>query len=339
MALGLADWTEPALRAWVDRELGFAEANAAYRTPELTAVWIAGSIPTNILSLLAAPLLTGSAVYAHAPREDPQTLRTIVESLAEIDPVTASAIAVGDDRAVLAHADAVIAEGREATLREIRAATSTHTAFVGYGPKLSLAAIGASADADDASACAALDIALFDGRGCLSPAIVAIEDRPSGRARDIAARIASHLARLATELPRGSVAPVEHLGLHELRAEWCAHPDAEAFMAGSCTQYGVVLLPESATPRPGTLRNVPALALASDAALEALCRRLAPSLSALGHTGFALPRAALARAAARGGASRLCPLGHMQRPPLAWRHDGRGTIEALLRYIDIEPGA
>jgi hypothetical protein len=28
----------------------------------------------------------------------------------------------------------------------------------------------------------------------------------------------------------------------------------------------------------------------------------------------------------------------MQLPPIGWRHDGRGAIDALLRFIDAESG-
>jgi hypothetical protein len=42
---------------------------------------------------------------------------------------------------------------------------------------------------------------------------------------------------------------------------------------------------------------------------------------------------ALAEATA---ATRLCPLGRMQSPPLGWHHGGRPRLGELLRWIDIE---
>ena len=44
----------------------------------------------------------------------------------------------------------------------------------------------------------------------------------------------------------------------------------------------------------------------------------------------------LAKQFARWGATRLCPLGQMQNPPLAWRHDGRGLFGDLVRWTDWE---
>jgi hypothetical protein len=39
---------------------------------------------------------------------------------------------------------------------------------------------------------------------------------------------------------------------------------------------------------------------------------------------------------ARWGASRICPLGKMQQPPLTWRHDGRPALGELVRWTDWE---
>jgi len=39
---------------------------------------------------------------------------------------------------------------------------------------------------------------------------------------------------------------------------------------------------------------------------------------------------------ARWGASRVCPLGQMQNPPLAWRHDGRPALGDLVTWTDWE---
>jgi len=39
---------------------------------------------------------------------------------------------------------------------------------------------------------------------------------------------------------------------------------------------------------------------------------------------------------ARWGATRVCPLGQMQAPPLTWRHDGRPTLGDLVTWTDWE---
>ena len=44
----------------------------------------------------------------------------------------------------------------------------------------------------------------------------------------------------------------------------------------------------------------------------------------------------LAGPLARWGATRICPLGQMQNPPLTWRHDGRPGLGDLVTWTDFE---
>ena len=44
----------------------------------------------------------------------------------------------------------------------------------------------------------------------------------------------------------------------------------------------------------------------------------------------------LARRFACWGATRICPLGQMQNPPLTWRHDGRPALGDLVTWTDFE---
>jgi hypothetical protein len=333
LELGLSAWSERALREWVARERP-ADACA----PQLTAVWVAGPIPSNAFALVCAPLLAGSAVYARAPSIDPYSLPLFAQALAEQDPEVAAALALGHDDAVLAHADAVIAEGRDETLAALRARVPAAHAFVGYGHKLSLAAVGRGIDLPGAARAVALDTALYDGRGCLSPACIAVEDVPRGRAESFAASLAAELERMERDLPRGALDAAEHLAVRELRARWASREGARAWVSRGGTHWGVVALPESDSPPiGGSLRNVPVVAVRDASGLARFCAGFEPHLSTLAHAGFGADAARLVQIALRAGASRLCPLGRMQLPPIGWRHDGRGAIATLLRFIDVEP--
>ncbi len=334
LELGLAGWSERALRDWVARERP-SDACA----PQVTAVWVAGPIPSNAFALVCAPLLAGSAVYARAPSIDPYSLPLFAQTLAEQDPEVAAALGLGHDDAVLASADAVVAEGRDETLAMLRARVPPAHSFIGYGHKLSLAAVGRGIDPLHAARALALDVALYDGRGCLSPACIAVEDVPHGRAENLASLLATELERMERELPRGTLDAAEHLAVRELRARWASRDGARAWLARSGTHWGVVSVPESDTPPlGGAFRNVPVVAVPDLHGLERLCDSFAPHLSTLAHAGFGEGQAALGPLALRAGASRLCALGRMQLPPIGWRHDGRGAIAALLRFIDLEPG-
>ncbi len=332
LALGLVGWNHGAIIDWLHRERP-PEAAA----PELTATIVAGSIPTNAFALVAAPLLAGSAVFAHVPSEDPYTLPLLHESLAAVAPDVGRALQVGDARSVLAECDAIVAEGRDTTLQSIRAQLPSSVLFVGYGHKLSLAAIGADADPEDAARRVALDIALYDGRGCLSPAYVLIEERDHGHAQRFCELLSRELEELERAIPRGSVSDAEHMLLRELRTRWVLSGVQQLLPAARGTDWAVALQASGAlAPAPGILRNVPVVPITSGQHLEQWVAQLAPELSTLAHAGWRTPENALASMALRAGGSRVCALGHMQRPPLGWRHDGRGAIEVLLRYLDVE---
>ncbi len=61
-----------------------------------------------------------------------------------------------------------------------------------------------------------------------------------------------------------------------------------------------------------------------------------PHLSAVALDGFDRETPALCRALVGLGASRLCPCGAMQCPPLGWHRDGRGVLAPLARFTDSE---
>ncbi len=68
------------------------------------------------------------------------------------------------------------------------------------------------------------------------------------------------------------------------------------------------------------------------------CGALAPHLSCVGNGGFEDRLSRIAEAAARGGGSRVCPLGRMQLPPIDWNHDGVAPLAGLAGRIDVETG-
>lgn len=331
---GLEHWNAGALR-----EIRLREIRGAALAPGLTAVWLAGSIPPAAFSALALPLLAGSPVYARSSSSDAVSPALFAESLAEADPGIAACVALGDDDALLAEADAVVVYGRDETIASVRALVPASSIFVGYGHKISVAAVGRAADVERVARQAARDVVLYDGRGCLSPAYLLVDDEPRGRARAFAEALASALEDLRLKLPRGRLQPGEQAALHELRAGHAMSEATRTWLSSPGTDWGVLLGPEDIRPAPGLLRNVPVVPVSGCEGLAAWCAGLAPHLSSLAVAGWTEGSEELARMALHGGASRVCALGQLQLPRLEWRHDGRGAIEPLLRVIDVEADA
>jgi len=117
----------------------------------------------------------------------------------------------------------------------------------------------------------------------------------------------------------------------ELRA---AARGRAALIAG---EAWTVVAEEDARPRPAPLHRFVRVAPAGDASgVLAALAPYGPHLAALGAAGFGSGAADLARGASSLGASRVCPLGAMQAPPLGWCHDGQGVLLPLARWTDIE---
>jgi hypothetical protein len=331
IALGVGDWTRDRLAALHGREV----REPCWR-PEVSAVWLAGSIPTGCFAALLPPLLAGSAVYAKASTFDPVSPQLFADSLSAADPQVGAALALGADPEALREADAVVAYGRDETIEELRAGLPAATLFVGYGHKISLAVLGPEAEIEDAAERLALDAALWDGRGCLSPSWALVLDAPPGRAEAFASALARALERAEEDLPRGPLSAAEHTALHELRARDLLGSATRVWQSTDSTAWTVTLHADVERPPPGSLRRVPVVAVADMAGLQRWCRNLAPHLSCVGHAGFGAGPGEIARQVAAAGGSRLCPLGRMQLPPIEWNHDGQGPIRPLLRLLDVE---
>ncbi|MCP4006207.1 MAG: hypothetical protein GY725_18645 [bacterium] len=325
---GVENWTREALL-----ELHAREVSASSRIPELTAVCLAGSIPTASFLGLLLPLLAGSSVYAKAASADPVSPRLFAESLREADPALGACIEVGDDASLLTEADAIIAYGSDETIRELRRKALPGQVFVGYGHKVSLASIGPEADLARAARDLALDVALWDGRGCLSPAWALVDESTPGRTRAFSLALAEELARMAEELPRGPLSMAEEMRVHELRASAATRAGVRVEMSKDSTDWTVLVETSAQQPAPGVHRLLPVIPVEGLQGLSNWCARLTPHLSSLGQSGWGDREPELLDRARDFGISRVCSLGHLQLPRLDWQHDGMDPIRPLLGVI------
>jgi hypothetical protein len=236
----------------------------------------------------------------------------------------------------LDESDAVVAQGGDETIAAIRARVRTGRPFLGYGHKLSLAAIGPSVAPESAAQSLAVDVALWDGRGCLSPAWALVHDSPRGRAAELAHALAVALEEIDETLPRGRLIAAESADLLELRARAAVRDGTRLELAAGASSWTVVLESGEVRPPAGSLRFLSVVPFTDLDGLVRFSAPLAPHLSCVGHAGFGADVARLSALAADAGASRLCPLGRMQLPPLDWNHDGQGPLRPLVRLIDVE---
>lgn len=294
------------------------------RLPRAVVTVLAGNVFSAAARPLLFPLLCGTPVLAKAASADDVLPRYLKCALHEADPRLGDACAVttfsrGErhlERALLEDAELVAIYGSDETIADLRPRLSAKTSIVARGHGLgamfiSRGCLTGQPAARALAARAAIDVAAYDQRGCLSPHVAIVEAGGNVDARQFAGLLAEALDAASNELPRGTVeapdaaAELQWRGvsaaLGELRrgASWAVSFEGQAPLRAS----------------PG-YRN---LAVYECTDLEGLRARLAPlgkHLKALGVAG------ASARRELTSLAPYVCPLGNMQTPPLDCPLDG-----------------
>jgi len=355
LARGLAPFRGEAFLSLVRAELGDpARLDAAQGSMlsgfDTTAVVLAGAIPQPTLLALLSPLALRSPVLAKPASRDPVTAALVADSIADVDPELGRCIAIArfgsQDVAclrALLEADCVSATGSDASIAALAARVQPPRRLVASGHRLSLAALGPEALRGAALAAAAdgiaLDVALWDQQGCLSPrAVYAVG--ADGEAPDRLAEALAHaLASLERRLPRGQLDAAGAAGFrHECDgAELRATEQPGVRLLGGVPQRWAVVREADAAPRRAPLNRFLRIhPVENPEGLLSALRPLAAHLAGVALAGFGAWQDGVARGLADLGASRLCWPGELQSPPLAWHHEGRPVLLPLARFTDRE---
>ncbi|MGE4652821.1 MAG: acyl-CoA reductase [Myxococcota bacterium] len=358
LQLGLAHWSGLALREVVEAELGSLERGREHPIGGFasTAVILAGSIPMPSLLALLSPLLLRSPVLAKPASRDPVTAALVARSVAEIDPQLGNCLQVaafpGHDPActrALLQAECVVAMGSDATLSEIAAVLPAGRKPVAHGHRVSIAALGDEATRGHAleefASALALDAALWDQLGCLSPIAVYVVGGGHDAAERTASALATALEHAETRWPAGRVeAAAAAARAHEIEvariraaagARVTLHEAADGRWAVVCEEDALLrAAPLHRFLRVHPVEDLPAL----ESALEPLARQLA----GVAQAGFGKAGRTAEKLFARLGASHVCAPGRLQAPPLGWHRDGQPVLLPLARgegHLPAQPGA
>lgn len=350
LALGLEHWKGSVLEGVVRREIGDASRLEAAGPAMIsgfdhTACVLAGSIPMPTLQTLLLPLVLRSPVLAKPASRDDLTAHAVASSLAEIDPLLGRCVEVlgfdsSDEAAsnALLESPCIVALGSDATLARLRARVRPHQRWVGYGHRLSVAIVGREVSAGDWAERIALDVALWDQSGCLSPAaIYAIGDKAHADAA--ADALGAALAAAQVRWPRGEVAAAAATAIRNERDEAQVRSAAgrDVRLLASGDGAWTVVREDTAAWRGTPLNRFIRIHPVSDAAacLSALAP-LGPHLAAVALDGMGGERIDLARHVAALGSSRIVEAGRMQAPPFDWHHDGQPLLVPLARFSELE---
>lgn len=344
--------TREALTAAIVSELGSVDAlDAAVARTGAPAAWARG---VERVAIIASDTTIGVAVvpalFALCAKSDvvvkdraDALVAAFFATLAEEHPAFAQAAHArvwsggndAEEDALLAGAGAVVAFGRDETLRAIRARCGVDTRFVPFGHRASIGRITAAelAALDEALAERIVrDALLYDGEGCLSLHALFIEadDDATKRAASILATAAERVAIEFPALPR-SPHDEARAGAHRTLAAFrAAQGRGAVYRAAGAT---IVACAPHDEPPPLLPRVLPLIAVTGDDDVAAFVAAHRLPVQAL---GVPVPGEDALRLAERIGAVRVAAFGTMQDPPLGGHHGGAPRIADFVRWIDRE---
>ncbi|HEV8577771.1 MAG TPA: acyl-CoA reductase [Thermoanaerobaculia bacterium] len=308
---------------------GQAPRAAAAETGPVLAV-LASNLPGLAVQPLLPVLILRRPVLLKSPSAEPLFAPAFLATLARREPRLASAVAAatwpgGDvdlEEPVLAEVGTILAYGEDSALDDLERRAPGRV--IGYGPKTSLAVIGAGVDPREAAEGLARDIALFDQRGCLSVAAV----YTAGDAAALAGQLEAALLDFARLWPPGPpgrsvMAAVQHARLEaEMRGLW---------QSSLPLRKGTVIVDPDPQMRPSPgLRTVRVHPLADLSYLPDLLRPWRGRLQGAALAGEDAWR--LEPALTKLRISRRAPPGKLQSPDATWHNGGINPLEALATF-------
>jgi hypothetical protein len=329
-----------------------AQIAAMATGPELLVHIGAGNVPSSLWMSMVTGLLLRSAQFIKCASGSSFLPRLFAHSLYDVDPTLASCIEIAEWRggredlegALMEQADCLTVTGSDETLAHIRARVPARVRFVGYGHRVSFGFVArqvlTTTGVKKIVSAAGDDIVAWNQLGCLSPHVIYVETGGSIGPEQFAETLAAELARRETVEPRGELDTAEaaiiasRRGFYEVRASsssetrlWCS-PGSTAWTVVFETdpRFQVSCLNRFIFVKPA--RDAREMLESADS--------FRTRISTIGMAAPELRSQELAQEFGRWGASRVCPLGRMQKPPLSWRHDGRSPLGELVHWTNWE---
>jgi hypothetical protein len=310
--VGLVGAIEACLSALDDEALDCAAATGG--TPWDSAAFVAArTVTTAPVEWCAVLLGRGTSVVLKTPAGEPGLAPWLCAHAARLGlPLSWTS-----DRQAIQRAEVVYVMGADATVQEVQGSVPATTTVVGFGHRFSVVWWARDAPVQATAEAVAMDLALHDTRGCMSPAVVLTE-----AALDVVVpAMARAMARAEAVLPRGPCSDAE---LAQMRSRGALAQVLGKKVAGDA--WSVWTLPGSHAQPTVLPRCAQVVAVPDLEAAVAWTRPWKAHLSTVGTTSMRE-----AGRWAQAGAGRVCRVGEMQRPPLDRPHDGVDLLTATCR--------
>lgn len=357
--------THESFHALIVQELGGGDAFVAekqtatrrrghfWHAPEFQVHICAGNIPNPTLTSIVFGLLLRSAQFVKCASGSSFLPRLFAHSIYEADPKLGACLEIAEwrggnsglENALFAEADCVTATGDDETLEKIRKLLPLKTKFIGHGHRVSFGFVTAEVlygtRAKKIISATADDIVAWNQLGCLSPHVIYVQLGGEIAPEHFAQLLAEELERRETVEPRGEISAEESAaiasrrGIYEIRA---AHsPETTRHFCSKDSTAWTVIYEADARFQISCLNRFIYVKPVAD--LKTLLENADAIRGKVSTVGLAAPEEnfdGLATQFARWGATRICPPGQMQNPPLTWRHDGRPALGNLVTWTDLE---
>lgn len=326
---------------------------AIARAPEFQVHICSGNVPNPTLTSIIFGLLLRSAQFVKCASGSSFLPRLFAHSIYAADPKLGACLEIAEWRGgnhsleeiLFAEADCVTATGSDETLEKIRKHLSLKIKFLDYGHRVSFGFVTADilrhSRAKKIISAAADDIIAWNQLGCLSPHVIYVEVGGEISPEHFAQMLAEELEKREANEPRGEISTEESAaiasrrGIYEVRA---AHsPELTRHFFSKDSTAWTVIFEADARFQLSCLNRFIYVKPAAD--LKTALENADVVRGKVSTVGIAAPEEKISEIAmqlARWGATRVCPLGQMQNPPLTWRHDGRPALGDFITWTDLE---
>jgi hypothetical protein len=278
--------------------------------------------------------------------------RLFAHSIYEAEPKVGACLEIAEwpanntefEQALFAEADCVVASGTDESLTAIKKALPLQVRFVGYEHRWSFAFIAANAlsklNAARLAERAASDVIAWDQQGELAPHVIYVERGGVVFAEQFAQILAEQLEKREPTEPRGELPPEVSASITARRAFYetrAAHsPETRLRQSKDSTAWTVVF--ETAPIFQASCRNrfIYVKEVSDLRQMLQGADKVRGKIATVGLAASGEQIEPMAAELAHWGATRICPLGRMQTPPLSWRVDGRPVLGDLVRWSDLE---
>ncbi len=326
---------------------------AVATAPEFLVHVCAGNIPNPTLMSVILGLLARSAQFLKCSSGGSLLPRLFAHSIYDADRKLGACLEIAEwpggrtdlEDALFAEANCVTVTGDDETLEAIRKRLPLKTRFLGYGHRVSFGYVAADvlhgARAKKIVAAAADDVVAWNQLGCLSPHVIYVQRGGEVAPEHFGQLLAEELEKREILEPRGEISPEEAAAIASRRSVYevrAAHaPEhTQHWFSRESTAWSVVFEADARFQRSCLNRFIYVKPVADPGKMLESADSIRGQVSTVGVAAPEEEMWKLTLALARWGATRVCPLGRMQNPPLAWRHDGRPALGDLITWTDLE---